>query len=414
MSPARRPAGIALLCDQDGNILQLLQDDLGLSIRPECGAPFPVLVDRASLSKALSFLVELHHQGTALQWEMNVPAGDSIATLCFGGRAAGSQLIIVAARSTHDVLRLLQDLDDERGTALQSNALQAQAGEQRDARYYEELSRLNNEMANLQRELAKKNAELEQLNQLKNQFLGMAAHDLRSPLSVIRGYSELLLSEGSDKLEAEQLDFLSIILSSAGFMLQLIDDLLDVSAIEAGRLQLSLQLTDPIALVEQAVTLNKVLASKKEVTLVTAHDSPLPPLMLDSTRMEQALNNLLSNAIKFSYPQSVVTVRTRQQDARAIISVIDRGPGMSTDQLNELFQWFGQRHATGTAGEKGTGLGLAITHKIVAEHGGELWAESEKGQGSVFHIALPFDAADAQARPSRNDGVRTPGLPQEG
>jgi len=117
MSPARRPAGIALLCDQDGNILQLIQDDLGLSIRPECGAPFPVLVDRASLSKALSFLVELRHQGTALQWEMNVPAGDSIATLCFGGRAAGSQLIIVAARSTHDVLRLLQDLDDERGTA---------------------------------------------------------------------------------------------------------------------------------------------------------------------------------------------------------------------------------------------------------------------------------------------------------
>jgi signal transduction histidine kinase len=413
MSPAPHPAGVVLICDQDGNILQLIQDDLGLLLQPERGTPFPVLVDRASLPKALSFLVELRGQRTALQWEMNVPTSSGIATLCFGGRAADAHLAIVAARTSQDMLRLLQGLDGERATPLRLNGLQTQAGEQRDARYYEELSQLNNEMANLQRELAKKNAELEQLNQLKNQFLGMAAHDLRSPLGVIRGYSELLLSGSVGKLEAEQLEFLSTILSSAEFMLQLIDDLLDMSAIESGRLQLSLQPTDPIALVKRVVSLHQVLANRKKVTLEAVHDAPVPPLMLDSTRMEQALNNLLSNAIKFSYPQSVVTVRTRQRDGRAIISVIDHGCGMPPDQLDELFQWFGQRHARGTAGERSTGLGLAITHKIVTEHGGRIWAESELGRGSAFHIALPTDTADDREQPPAGARVTTDASPQE-
>ena len=399
MTSTEPPAGIALLCDHDGRVLEIMRDDLALSSQFEMGKPLPLLVDRASLPKALSFLIDLRAQGAAFQWEMNVPFRGEVITLHFAGASMGAQLVVVAGRSSDSVLDLYQDLVEmnaDQATALRV-ALKACADHTEanpDVRYYEELSRLNNEMANLQRELAKKNAELEQLDQLKDQFLGIAAHDLRSPLSVIRGYAEFMLEDSSGQFGNEHLQFLRKILTSAEYMLQLVDDLLDVSTIEAGQLSLSLEPTDLVALIQRCVALNEILAERKGVVLELAHDAPLPRLVLDGARIEQALNNLLSNAIKYSYPGTRVTVRTSQGDGCATVSVVDRGPGIAAGQLERLFQWFGTPGTRGTAGERGTGLGLAIAKKIVTEHGGRIWVESKEGKGSAFHIALPVDRTE--------------------
>jgi signal transduction histidine kinase len=252
---------------------------------------------------------------------------------------------------------------------------------------------LNNELANLQRELAKKNAELERLNLVKDQFLGMAAHDLRTPLSVVLGYSSFLQEGLAKTLSPEHAEFLSVIRSSSRFMLHLVNSLLDVATIESGKLELDLQPTDLPTLVARNVALNATLAKPKGVSLAYKHDESVPWMLLDGPRIEQVLNNLLSNAVKFSYPGTTVEVRLEREANHVVLSVSDQGQGIAEDQLDELFQWFARTRVKGTAGETGTGLGLAISQKIVEAHLGDIWVESTLGQGSTFYVSLPLQEA---------------------
>jgi signal transduction histidine kinase len=231
---------------------------------------------------------------------------------------------------------------------------------------------------------------LERLNKLKNQFVGTAAHDLRSPLSIIWSYSDFLLRELSDMLSEQHLEFLAIIQSSSEFMLSMVDELLDVTAIESGNLNLALEPTDLAALVAHNVALNSVLAEQKQMRLSFQPEVDLAPLMLDPAKIEQVLNNLISNAVKFSYPGGPVEVRLYQQGEEALISVQDEGQGIPRDELDQLFRWFGKTSVRGTQGESSSGLGLAIARRIVLGHQGRIWVESEAGRGSTFYVALPL------------------------
>jgi signal transduction histidine kinase len=245
-------------------------------------------------------------------------------------------------------------------------------------------------LVTLQRELAKKNAELERLNRQKNEFLGMAAHDLRSPLGVIWSYSEFLLNEISDQLNDEHLEFLSIVKQSSEFMLNLVDDLLDVSAIESGKLQLNLEPTDLTALVEHNVTLHRILAEKKQIHLTLYCEGDLPNIQLDPAKIQQVLDNLITNAVKYSFPARSVEIRVDRRGEEALISVRDEGPGIPADELDSLFTWFGTTSVKATDGEKSIGLGLAIVRKIVRGHRGRIWVESEVNQGTTFYVSLPL------------------------
>jgi signal transduction histidine kinase len=262
---------------------------------------------------------------------------------------------------------------------------------------YDELSQLNNELANLQRELAKKNAELERLNQLKDQFLGMAAHDLRTPLSVVLGYSSFLQEDLGASLSQENAEFLSVIRSSSRFMLHLVNSLLDVATIESGKLELDLQPANLAALVARNVALNATLAEPKGIALACHCDADLPLMLLDGPRIEQVLNNLLSNAVKFSHPEGRVEVHLERQGNHAVLAVVDHGQGIAEDRLDDLFEWFARTRVKGTAGEKGTGLGLAIAQKIVEAHLGDIWVKSTLGQGSAFYVSLPIRGIDEDA-----------------
>lgn len=258
----------------------------------------------------------------------------------------------------------------------------------RDERLYDDLSRLNNELATAQRALAKSNAELDRLNIQKNELLGIAAHDLRNPLQVILTYSHFLLEEAAG-LAAEHREFVRTIRSSSQFMLHLVDDLLDVARIEAGTLDLDLAPVDLGALVERNVALNRVLAEPKGTHIELRREGEIPEMVLDAPKTEQVLNNLIGNAVKFSPPGSTVEVRLARREEGVALSVRDQGAGIRPEELETLFRPFQKGRNRSTAGEKSTGLGLAIVKRIVEGHRGEIRVDSAPGEGTVFHVLLP-------------------------
>lgn len=276
-----------------------------------------------------------------------------------------------------------------RAMAKENKELQTQ-NEEPPVNYYEELSRLNNELVNMQRELSKKNRELDELNKLKNEFLGIAAHDLRSPLSVIMGYSNFVLEETEGTLSEDHVKMLKSILTSSKFMLNLLNDLLDVSAIESGKLNLNLVKTDIIKVIEKNVELNNVIAQKKNIKILFNHPELIPEITFDDGKIEQVLNNLISNAVKFSQPGTSVEVSIIVNGPDAIISVTDHGQGIPETELGKLFKPFERTSVRSTAGEKSTGLGLSIVRNLILGHKGEIWVESKVGVGSTFYFSLPL------------------------
>ncbi|MEO6235966.1 MAG: ATP-binding protein [Vicinamibacterales bacterium] len=261
-----------------------------------------------------------------------------------------------------------------------------------DRNQLDELSRLNNEFANLQRELAKKNVELTRLNEVKNRIVGVAAHDLRNPLGVILSYARFLESDTADPLSPAHRRFVAIIHRTSEFMLRLVTDLLDVTAIEAGKLTLDRQPTDLGRLTRDNVTLNAVLANRKDITLVLEPHPAIPEASLDRGKIEQVLNNLIGNAVKFSHRGRPVRVSITPDPAGRTVTVAiqDEGQGIPEEDLAKLFKPFGKTSVRATGGEQSTGLGLAIVRNIVEGHGGRITVESKVGEGSRFAFTLPL------------------------
>ena len=395
---AAEKARLAVVCDEDGLVLEVIRDDVGIA-EEMVGRPFTLLVDRGSMAKALTFVDELRREGALSGWEMNVEMGEETVPLHFAGGVIDGRMVIVAARNGQEIARLYEELmkmGNEQTNALRA-ALKAQAEAarhegKRDASAFDEISALNNQLVAMQRELAKKNAELERLNALKNHFLGMAAHDLRNPLNVVYNYTEFLAETAQERLTEEEETFLQIILESSQFMVELVNDLLDVSKIESGKLELAWQPVDLAQLTERNVRLNRLLASKKDIDLVLEEvPEEMPPIVADPGKLEQVLNNLISNAVKYSPSGSRVAVRLQQQEEGVLVAVEDEGIGIAAEEMDQLFRPFVTPAAKGTAGEKSTGLGLVIVRRIVEGHGGEIWVESEKGVGTTFTVWLPRD-----------------------
>jgi signal transduction histidine kinase len=249
------------------------------------------------------------------------------------------------------------------------------------------------EQKQTQAQLEQQNVELAQLNELKNQLLDMADHDLRNPLSLVSTASAFLLDDTNRLLpEIKRTDFLRRINSSSTFMLKLIDDLLDMVKTEAGRLDLKLEDGDLRGLIEENLALNRIAADKKGIRLDFTPESGLPAFGFDRGKVEQVLNNLISNALKFSESGTAITVQASRVNGTVVVSVRDQGQGIPAEELDKLFKPFSKTTVRSTAGEKGTGLGLAICRKIVEGHHGRIWAESEPGKGSVFSFSLPVAA----------------------
>lgn len=232
--------------------------------------------------------------------------------------------------------------------------------------------------------------ELVELNELKNGFLGMAAHDLRNPNILIRFNLNRLIESLGD-IKEEQYTWISRIQNISDSMLVLVNDFLDISAIEAGQLKLELGPISTEVLLKNCFETNRPLSEKKSITLKLDLENELPMVYVDTDRINQALNNLISNAMKYSLPNTEINLRARAIDNNVEVSVSDQGLGIPKDDIHKLFKMFGKAKVRPTAGEKSTGLGLAICKHIMELHGCKIWVESEgMGKGATFKFTLPL------------------------
>ena len=246
------------------------------------------------------------------------------------------------------------------------------------------------ELKNLKNELEKKNLTLHELIKVKNELLGMASHDLRNPLTSIKGYSEFLLKKGTTLKEETRTDFLKIIHSASGNILGLLNDLLNLSSIESGQLVLNLQPGNLRGLIEERVKLYTHLATEKNIHFNLSFQETTG-VSFDTPRIGQVLDNLLTNAIKFSPVGSTIGITMESGDGFVRVTVTDEGPSIKNEDLDDLFQPFNKIGSDST--EKGTGLGLAIAKKMVALHGGTLTFKSSKNQGASFSFELPENSS---------------------
>jgi signal transduction histidine kinase len=398
---------IALLCDSDGIVRSVARDDAGMAERVPSGSSIADLAGQGDQAKVRLFLETLRRERSAYGWEIDVTHEGIPVPMFFAGSEVGDGFLVVAARSQWSVGRAADEMmriNNEQANAIRSaaKALAArQAG--REGGIYDELTKVNNELTNVQRELFKKNAELENLNNEKNRWLGMAAHDLRSPLGVILSYSTFLDEEAGPTLSEEHREFVTTIKEMSEFMLSLINDILDVSRIESGNLNLKLQLADLGEVVRRNVTRNRVLAEKKRIHMRLAVESSLPAVMVDTGKIEQVMNNLLSNAVKFSHAETEIQVRLQREGEEAVLTIADQGQGIPAEDLDKLFRPFSRTRVRSTGGESSTGLGLSIVRRIVEGHGGRVSVSSEIGKGSTFEVRLAF----AETTPGDSAGPNT-------
>lgn len=266
---------------------------------------------------------------------------------------------------------------------------------QQDASEIDEMRRnllsLNNDLNNLTRELHKKNVQLEQLDAQKNQFFGMASHDLRHPLGVINMYSQFLEMEAAESLSVEHQEFLSYIRTSSHLMEEILNNFLDFAIFESGRLELHCEKLELNKFLAKIVQYTAPLARRKEIHLHFLPAQSPVSLMVDKAKMEQVINNLLSNGIKYTQAGGEVVLEVSGSATEVVIRVRDNGLGIKEEDLERLFLPFERIDSGGKDEEKSSGLGLAIVKKIIDAHGGKIWAESALGEGTTFSVALPVN-----------------------
>ena len=263
-----------------------------------------------------------------------------------------------------------------------------------------------NEMA---AELELEASERDQLDRMKDEFVLTASHELRSPLTSVQGFAELLMME-RDSLTPRQVETVEIILDNCRHLVRLLNDLLDLARSDAGRLQVRPQPTHLEPLVEDVVRTMRAQTEASHQTLIEQIEPNLPLVNVEVDRIRQILVNLVTNAHEYSPERASIQVSARVADNGVMISVTDNGPGIPPAQLEHIFERFVRGDAGLTQRVGGTGLGLAISKSLVELHGGTISADSVVGRGSTFTITLPISGPEAlDAAP-----VHTPMLRGEG
>jgi len=264
-----------------------------------------------------------------------------------------------------------------------------------------DLVRAHLELSRLNDDLERKKKELEKLNEEKNYFLGMAAHDLKNPLSNILSFIMLMKESMDQQPDNDNLKFINIIENSGKKMLKLITDLLDVTQLETGKLIPKKERINLTELIANNIETNQYLAEKKKIRIHFQHPDEAILFYADPNKLDQVMNNLLTNAIKFSYPGTHVQVTLSEKNQDVHVCVEDQGQGIPLDEQQELFKPFAKITVKATEGEPSTGLGLFSVKRIVDAHEGKMTVKSILNKGTKFCIKLPNAFPDKK----RNDSI---------
>jgi signal transduction histidine kinase len=261
----------------------------------------------------------------------------------------------------------------------------------------EQLEIVNRQLNESNHELNVANAKLHQLSEMKEEFLALTTHDLRSPLTVISGVISFFTSGRLGELSPEQKNMVAMMERNAQSLIELVNDLLDASKLESGVMHLDVTSIDLRALINEIHETMEPLAREKGIAIHEELPSELPPVEADRTKLRRVIINLLSNGIKFTPRGGTVTVAAEQLGAQLRIAISDTGIGIAPEDVARLFDKYEQARSRATRGEKGTGLGLYITRQLLELHGGEITVESEPGHGSTFTFTLPIESKGRQA-----------------
>ncbi len=245
------------------------------------------------------------------------------------------------------------------------------------------------QISSQQKEIELKNAELQKLNEEKNYFLGMASHDLRNPLGNIITLSSIISQDIGDNFPDEYKKYMDIIMNTSRKMLEMINNLLDVSRIESGANQLKMKDISTMDLFQECCSGHSHQAEQKKIMLTYSIADTAKKILADKEQIMQVLNNLISNAIKFSHPNTSIELTASGHENETLISVKDHGQGIPESEHKLLFTAFSKTSVRSTAGEVSTGLGLNIVKKIIEAHGGKIWVKSKVGEGTTFTFSIP-------------------------
>jgi len=255
-------------------------------------------------------------------------------------------------------------------------------------RLYDDLEKSDMGTLALNQELDDRNQQLEEMSRHKSQFLANMSHELRTPLNSIIGYTKLMADGLAGDINEKQEKFLHIVYRNSKNLIELINDLLDLSRIEAGKTVLSYETFTISDLLAEVIPSVEQMAGEKGLVLTHSIAPDIDSLYADRAKTRQVLLNILGNAIKFTSEGSV-KLDVAKSDSELIFSVADTGTGIKKDDLGAIFDSFEQVGPAQIAGYEGTGLGLAISKHYIEMQGGRIWAESEPGKGSTFTFALP-------------------------
>jgi signal transduction histidine kinase len=251
-------------------------------------------------------------------------------------------------------------------------------------------------------QLAEANVALYESNKLKSEFIASVSHELRTPLNSILGFADLL--KDALPTDAKQIRYLQNIIRSGNNLLDLINDLLDLAKIEAGKMEVRVQPISISDLFEGLINLLKPICEPKKIAIVPKIEPDVPILHTDGSRLQQVLYNFLSNAIKFSPAGETIRLHAEKlDDGRVRIGVTDRGPGIALEQQQIIFEKFRQADQSHTREHGGTGLGLAIARELTTLLGGQIGEESEPGKGATFWCILPVSIEAGEREVARTN-----------
>jgi signal transduction histidine kinase len=397
-SPAQRPAGdllanginiddSALSVAQTGQVVnldKLISGDRGV---PHAVAYVPILAGTQTSPVVVAILVELEE----IYSFQNSTLNNTVVIFTALTLLAVSIIYIAINTTTIRPLNALRNIA-HRMTSGQYDQL-APVNSQDEVG---QLAAAFNEMANAiqQREISLKEAreQAERADKAKSMFLASVSHELRTPLNAIINLTKFVALDMYGETNDEQKDVLLKVEASGKHLLNLINDVLDISKIEAGSLELFVEEGLKVdEIIQGAVGTAKALLQQKPVAIYCDVEPGLPPLVGDEQRIRQIILNLLSNACKFT-EQGEINVRAARRDNEIVIAVQDTGPGIATKDHNIIFEVFRQAKS-GVRKAEGTGLGLPISRRLAEAHGGHLWVESRLGQGATFYVALPIKSS---------------------